>query len=105
MALNKEDKKDVSKAMGKALANKVESATQDKPRKDIARFQNKMSKIFGGGPSKLTLRQNADREAKRGFYAPDAVARREQENKEYKEVVRKYHADREAGLNPKNPFL
>lgn len=32
MALSKEDHHDVSKAMGKALANKVRTATKDLPR-------------------------------------------------------------------------
>ena len=34
MALNKEDKKDVSNAYGKALANKVSKVTKDKPKRD-----------------------------------------------------------------------
>lgn len=47
MALNKEDKADVSRSMGKALANKVSKVTKDKkfkqeqrsvPPSDMARY-------------------------------------------------------------------
>jgi hypothetical protein len=67
-------------------------------------LMKKMSKMFSGGPSKQTLRQEADRKAGKGFYDPKAIAKRDTEHKEYKEKVRIYHAQRQAGLNPKNPF-
>jgi len=41
MALNREDKADVSKAMGKAIANKVSKVTKDKP--------TQVSKEYFGG--------------------------------------------------------
>lgn len=50
MAISKEDKKDVQKHMGKALANKVSKVTRDKPKRgNYSIFR----KEVGGGETRI----------------------------------------------------
>lgn len=76
MALTPEDKKDVSKSMGKALANKVSNVTKDSNRA----FQNKL------------FRQTAKK--RRATPEGQAHIQRQKDSEKYHKEIEKY------GYNP-----
>lgn len=81
MALSNEDKKDVSRAMGKALANKVSKATRD-------------SKHFMGGNSIKNGKKVWDSINKTGKYESPAAKKAMKASHERQESYAKERAER-----------